>query len=537
MLVRLVILALFTVVAGILAWRSDREFTSLYNGFVWGTLVVGYGLTIVFARLQPRVRDLDRFAWFQTTTDIVLTAVVVQMSGGTDSGFVSLYLIAVLGAATMGGVRQTWAAAGACLIIYGTTSASEVLGIFGPLSQGQTTQALMPLEAGVTFARTGAALVGVAVLSSFLNKQLASSNIQVGDLRALNENILRSLPSGLVATDIEDRVIYFNPIARAVLDLTDDDLRLPVGELLPGVEPHLRAATAGPRGSTGPHGRSELQLTTRAGHRLFVGLSCSILRDGQGEPAGTLINFQDVTRMHELAEQVRRGERLAAVGGLAASVAHEIRNPLAAISGSAELLTTAPLENDDARLVKIIARESTRLSGLIADMLAFTRPRKPQRAEVALERVVRETLENFRADPANANVETELFAFEAPPVRVDPAQLSQVLWNLLRNAAEAMEGHGYIELRVRSRADDQVELLVVDEGPGIPPEELDRVFDPFFTTKERGTGFGLAIVHRVIEDNGGSVEVDSTPGEGTTFTLRFPTTKSVHAEESEPLDR
>ncbi len=533
MLVRLVMLALFTVVAGILAWRSDREFTSLYHGFVWGTLVVGYGLTIIFARLLPRVRDLDRFAWLQTTTDIVLAAVVVQMSGGTDSGFVSLYLIAVLGAATMGGVRETWAAAGACLLIYGTTSAAEALTILEPLSLGRGTRALLPLEAGVTFARTGAALIGVAVLSSFLNKQLASSTIQVGDLRAMNENILRSLPSGLVATDIEDRVIYFNPIARAILDLTDEDLRLPVGELLPGIEPRLRAATAGPRGSTGPHGRSELQLTTRAGQRVFVGLSCSILRDGQGEPVGKLINFQDVTRMHELAEQVRRGERLAAVGGLAASVAHEIRNPLAAISGSAELLTTAPLEHDDARLVKIIARESTRLSGLIADMLAFTRPRKPQRAEVALERVARETLENFRADPTNENVDVELFASEAPPVRVDPAQLSQVLWNLLRNAAEAMEGRGYIELRIRARDDEHVELLVTDEGPGIPSEQVDRVFDPFFTTKERGTGFGLAIVHRVIEDNGGSVELSSTPGEGTTFALRFPSADGAPPSESD----
>lgn len=521
MLVRLVMLALFTGVAAILAWRRNLEFTSLYQTFVWGTLVVGYGLTIVFARLLPRVRDLDRFAWVQTTTDIVLAAVVVQMSGGTESGFVSLYLIAVLGAATMAGVRETWAAAGACALIYGTTSVCEVLGVLEPMWLGETTHALPPTEAAATVARTLAGLAGVTVLSSFLNKQLASSTLQVVDLRALNENILRSLDSGLVATDTDDRVIYINPAARSMLGLHDEDLQRPVGELLPGVEACIQASAARLRG-TGPHGRSELALTTRDGVRVHVGLSCSTLLDGQGQPVGQLVNFQDVTREHELAEQVKRGERLAAVGGLAASVAHEIRNPLAAISGSAELLSATPLESDDARLVKIIARESTRLSGLITDMLAFTRPRKPQRTQVLLERVARESLENFRADPANAEIEVELFAVESPPVRVDPAQLSQVLWNLLRNAAEAMNGRGTIELRVRPRPEqDEVELTVSDEGPGIPPAQIDRVFDPFFTTKEGGTGFGLAIVHRVVADNGGIVELSSAPGERTTFSLRF----------------
>jgi len=531
MLVRLVMLALFTAVAGILAWQSNRDFTSLYHGFVWGTLVVGYGLTIVFARLLPRARDLDRFAWMQTTTDIVLAAVVVQMSGGTDSGFVLLYLIAVLGAATMAGVRETWAAMGACALIFGTTSAAEALGFLEPMSLGEPIRALPPMEAAAIFARTSAALVGVAVLSSFLNKQLASSTLQVGDLRALNENILRSLPSGLIATDTADRTVYFNPVAREILGLHDDDVRRPVDELLPGVEPLLRGpAPVGARGDT------ELTVETRRGARLHVRLSCSALRDGRGQPLGQLVNFQDVTRVHELAERVRRGERLAAVGGLAASVAHEIRNPLAAISGSAELLATAPLEHDDARLLSIIRRESSRLSELINDMLAFTRPRPPQPAEVMLERLAREAVENFRADPANAEIEVELFATEAPMVRADPAQLSQVLWNLLRNAAEAMHARGYVELRVSAPADaTHVELSVRDEGPGIPAEQQARVFDPFFTTKEGGTGFGLAIVHRVVEDNGGTIELDSRASVGTTFRLRFPAADGASSLDGDDL--
>jgi two-component system, NtrC family, sensor histidine kinase PilS len=230
--------------------------------------------------------------------------------------------------------------------------------------------------------------------------------------------------------------------------------------------------------------------------------------------------------MHELAEQVRRGERLAAVGGLAASVAHEIRNPLAAISGSAELLGSIAVQDDDARLLSIIRRESARLSALVTDMLAFTRPRPPQRARVSLGRVAHEALEHFRADRANAGLQLRIEVDDVPDAEVDAAQLAQVLWNLLRNAAEAMGGQGEVKLEVHARLDrgqePEVELSVIDEGPGIPEEQLDRIFDPFFTTKERGTGFGLAIVHRIVQDNGGTIELSSTPGRGTTFRLRFP---------------
>jgi two-component system sensor histidine kinase PilS (NtrC family) len=369
-------------------------------------------------------------------------------------------------------------------------------------------------------ARTLAGLLGVTVLSTFLGKQLASSTLQVGDLRAMNENILRSLTSGLVGVDNEARVIYWNAAGRALLGLRDDDLGRPVGELLPGVEPRLRAASDG---RSEPHERGELEVRTRAGALLHLGLHSSPLLDGRGHPIGQLINFQDVTRLHELAEQVRRSERLAAVGGLAASVAHEIRNPLAAISGSAELLGSVALQDDDVRLLSIIRRESTRLSGLVTDMLAFTRPRKPQRGRVSLPRLAREALEHFRADPANAGLVLELEAHEVPEVEVDAAQLAQVLWNLLRNAAEAMGGRGTITLDVRARPEHgEVELAVSDEGPGIPEDQLERIFDPFFTTKERGTGFGLAIVHRIVQDNGGAIELSSTLGQGTSFRLRFP---------------
>ena len=526
MLFRLAMLTGFTVLAGVMFYTRGEEYETVYAGFVWATLAAGYGATIVFARMLSRVRDLDRFAAIQTSTDIVFAAVVVQMSGGVDSGFVTLYLIAVLGAATMGGPRHTWAAALACGVIYVVMSTLELAQIVVPPIDDWA--ALPPRAHWSAVARTLAGLIGVAVLSSYLNAQLATSVTEVGKLRALNENIVRSLGSGLLTVDMDGRLAYFNPTARAILGLDDADIGRRATDVLSGIQ------------IGDSEERQELVLRTEQRGSVRIGLSSSPLVDEQNERVGYVINFQDLTRLHELAQRVRRNERLAALGGLAASVAHEIRNPLAAISGSAELLASLPLEDDDARLLSVIRRESHRLSRLVDDLLAFTRPRPPQTRPVDLAQATREACDAIRTDPAVAEIAIRHKVrgpTDGPPPKaeLDPAQLSQVLWNLLRNAAEALGGKGTILVRV-TPGEDEHAIEVIDDGPGIQPDDLERVFDPFFTTKEAGTGFGLAIAHRVVEDNGGTIACRSVPGEGSTFTLRFPRWSATRAEDSGVLE-
>jgi two-component system sensor histidine kinase PilS (NtrC family) len=526
MLFRLAMLTGFTVLAGVMFYARPEEYDNIYAGFVWATLVAGYATTILFARMLPRVRDLDRFAAVQTSTDIVLAAVVVQMSGGVDSGFVTLYLIAVLGAATMGGPQHTWAAALACGVIYVVMSTLEFTeAVVPPIDDW----APLPSRAHwAAVARMLAGLIGVAVLSSYLNAQLATSVTEVGKLRALNENIVRSLNSGLVTVDMEGRLAYFNPTARSILGLDDADIGRLASDVLPGIQIGVGEE------------RQELVLSTDQRGAVRIGLSSSPLVDESDEAVGHVINFQDLTRLHELAQRVRRNERLAALGGLAASVAHEIRNPLAAISGSAELLASLSLENDDARLLSVIRRESHRLSRLVDDLLAFTRPRPPQTRPVDLAQATREACDAIRTDPAVAEIgihhEVRGDSDDEPPrSELDAAQLSQVLWNLLRNAAEALGGKGTITVVV-TRDEDEHTIEVRDDGPGISPEHLERIFDPFFTTKEAGTGFGLAIAHRVVEDNGGTIACRSTLGEGSTFTLRFPRYDPLQPEDSGVLE-
>jgi two-component system sensor histidine kinase PilS (NtrC family) len=223
-----------------------------------------------------------------------------------------------------------------------------------------------------------------------------------------------------------------------------------------------------------------------------------------------------------MEQTVKLSERLAAVGGLAAGVAHELRNPLASISGSIELLKNVKgLGAEDQSLMDIVIREVDRLNGLVTELVDFARPREPLALKTDLAALLGETVRVFRQDRTKPGISV---AFTLPPggleVSVDPDQIRQVVWNLLRNAAEAMPDGGEIKVEL-SRQPDGVEVAVADSGVGIAPPDLERIFEPFFTTKTRGTGLGLALVHRIVTEHGGALAVDSQIGRGTRVSFRL----------------
>jgi two-component system sensor histidine kinase PilS (NtrC family) len=237
-----------------------------------------------------------------------------------------------------------------------------------------------------------------------------------------------------------------------------------------------------------------------------------------------VINFQDLTELRRMEHEVRRAERMATVGQLAAGVAHEIRNPLASISGSVELLRQGPqLTGDDRALMEIVTREIDRLNGLISQLLEYASPRPRQVVDFDLAVLLEETVRVFQQDKNFAEVEVTLSGTGAPvPIAADPAKVRQVAWNLLRNGAEAAaQGGRHVHLSVAADADAAV-IEIDDDGPGIPADLAPRIFDPFFTTKKRGTGLGLATCHAIVTEHGGSIEVASEAGKGTRFSVRLP---------------
>jgi two-component system sensor histidine kinase PilS (NtrC family) len=293
--------------------------------------------------------------------------------------------------------------------------------------------------------------------------------------------------------------------------------------------------------------RARMLFKNRDGATLHLGLARSILREADGSAAGHVVIFQDVTQVVEMEGQLRRTERLAAIGQLSAAIAHEIRNPLAAISGSIQMLRSgsrSAADEDQVRLMEIVLRETERLNGLITDFLQYARPAPPKLERVALEPLVRDLVEMFETARSGAAPLTVRVAIPVGlAVQADASQLRQLLWNLCLNAAQAMPSGGRLSIEAsparvagttaqgrssgdRNGAEEEgvpyVELAVIDTGVGIPPEALDRVFDPFFTTRREGSGLGLATVHRIVEAHGGSLRVESAPGMGTTFRLRWP---------------
>ena len=280
----------------------------------------------------------------------------------------------------------------------------------------------------------------------------------------------------------------------------------------------------------------------RQGAERYLGVAAYVLRDADGVSGGRVLIFQDVTEVVEMEAELRRSERLAAVGELSASIAHEIRNPLAAISGSIQMLRneSGALGGDAAaRLMKIVLRETDRLNLLITDFLRYARPGPLQLEPVVVRDAVSEMLEVF-APALPDGVEVVAEVEEGLTVHADAAQLRQLLWNLVLNAVQAMPDGGELTIRAAVMPEEApqearserrnmgeaksawAELSVRDKGTGIPAELVDRIFDPFFTTKPQGSGLGLAMVHRIVEEHGGSLGVKSVVGRGTEMRVRLP---------------
>jgi two-component system sensor histidine kinase PilS (NtrC family) len=269
-----------------------------------------------------------------------------------------------------------------------------------------------------------------------------------------------------------------------------------------------------------------------------LGVTVSDLRN-EGEITGVIGIFQDLTQIREMEEEIRRKEQLATIGELAAGMAHEIRNPLASLSGSMQVLSKEPLLDEEHKtLMQIALRETERLDTIITGFLRYARPAPPNRKECNLHDLLLETIHFFKQAPEyRTNIEILFHHDEKELIApVDPDQMKQVFWNLSINAVQAMPQGGTLRVTVRrgkgtmrsTRGEETsfLQVLFRDSGEGITRGNLEKIFYPFFTTKDQGSGLGLAIVHRIIEEHGGKIEVESTRGKGTTFIVSLPSQRS-----------
>ena len=505
---------------------------------------VGYGLVL------PRIRRKQRFAVINIATDIIIVSALVFFSGGRDSVFTFLYVLVAVYGATLFQRSGALISGGVSALAYGIVlMASQP----GWNAEGGAWPVLLTVWA----VQAGAVLL-VAALSSFLAADLRQTR-EVLDQRTsdlhrlqnLHRRSVESMMTGLLTVDPEGRVTSFNPEAGRITGLDSSSvLGRDIEDVLPGVRSKaiVYAADGG-----GTKARARMRHRNARGEELHLGVVAYVLRDDGGHPRGHVVVFQDVTQVVAMEHDLRRSERLAAVGQLSASIAHEIRNPLAAISGAIQTLSQVQGEfggsGEAKRLVDIAVCEAERLNQLISDFLTYARPEPCNPEPVGVAEAVAGVLalfESVRPDRVNVDVSVEA----GLGVHADPAQFRQVLWNLVLNASQAMPEGGSLHIsaselddevpqagrlsrrngglgesrtgRGHRSEDRRVEIVIADEGVGVPAEAVDQIFEPFFTTKRGGSGLGLATVHRIVEDHGGNIHVDSAEDAGTMIRVQFP---------------
>jgi two-component system sensor histidine kinase PilS (NtrC family) len=496
-----------TVVLGLSVWLLLRGQTPARSA-VWlqsSIIAATYLASIVFGVLLTRGLSPKRVARPMLATDLVLTSALVYLTGGAQSPYTFLYALTIVAAGALSYRR------GAVV----TTVSSLASFVAIALLAWNRDQSGLELVRAVGI--NAAALIGVGALSFIFGDQLqksadtlATTRRAAADLLTLHQDIVRSLSSGLITTSPDGIVLTTNQSAANILRMTPGKL---IGRQIDTVMPGIAQVTK----------RADLTVAT-TDDEIVVGATVSPLRDVHDHIVGRVINFQDLTELKRLEAHARRTERMATVGQLAAGVAHEIRNPMASISGSIELLRQSPQTSDDDRqLMTIVHREVQRLNALIGDLLDYANPRAKQPVDFDLGTLVEETVQVARGDKNFADVEVTASAEHPLPIHADPAKLRQVVWNLIRNAADAASTGGK-HVRVEARkTTDGATVLVEDDGPGIPENLVGRIFDPFVTTKQKGTGLGLATCHTIVTEHGGRIDVETEVGKGTKMIVRIPT--------------
>jgi two-component system sensor histidine kinase PilS (NtrC family) len=503
-------------------------------------LLIGltYFLNILWALA---LRWAERFRWLvdvQLACDALIVSGFIAVTGGITSYFSALYVLPIAAASSVQFRRGGLMIAILSALIYVGLVLVQYFNLANMLGLRWLDQEIIlppPRMAAYTAALNVFLFFMIALLSGSLadrlrraGDRLERASSQIADLQAFNQHVIDSLTSGLATTDLEGRILTFNRAAEIITGhpalavigrRIDEVLDLPAN-----VVADLNAASDMGRGR-----RIETSYRTGDSRQIDLGFTAAHLYTPGGN-AGMLFSFQDVTDIKRLERDARLRQRLAAVGEMAAGIAHEIRNPLASMSGSIQILRQElPLSEEQAQLMDIVLRESERLNDTIRSFLAYARPQRFSIARLDVRRVLndaalllRNSAEVHEGHVIDVQVPPSEVAFEA-----DENQIRQIVWNLATNGLRAMKSGG--RLRLGARVDpaagshpESIVLDVADEGVGIPAEELDAIFQPFRGTFSKGTGLGLAIVHRIVSDYGGEIQVSSTPGRGTTVSVRLP---------------
>ncbi len=523
------------------------------------TLVLAYLFCIVYAILLKVKINLFVVSSLQVAGDLLVVAGIIFSTGGIESPFSFLYSLVIIATSAMLPRAATYLVASIAGISYGLLLDLEYYDVLQPVYL--FAKAPVSNEGGYVFYIIFLNIVSyyaVAFLSSLLShrlnlikEQLLLTSSHLEKLQAFHKDVVQNMENGLLTADLNGRITSMNPAAGRILNHPENEALgkacfeiLPISTLQKFFLKH---------GARLPADYIEETLIRNDGSQIHLGVKMSRLTSRPGprvdaETQGYIVAFEDVTQVREMKDKMAQSEQLAAVGKFSAGLAHEIRNPLASISGSIQVLKKdLNLEGPNRTLMDIVLKETQRLDRIVSDFLHFANPRKDRPIRMDMVELVREVIALLKN---SSEYQSSLDVLFQPgggdySIHLDEQQIKQMVWNLCLNAMQAMDFSGVLKIDLQSADSFQhgafkakqpgLVLFVEDSGCGIPPASLKTIFDPFYTTKENGVGLGLARVKQIVERNEGYIGIDSEVGRGTRFTLYFPRRKEEPEPEQEAL--
>ena len=482
-------------------------------------MVLWFVLSLFFLFLVSVWNEHRLQAILQVLADLAMVTLVVHLTGGIDSSLNFLYPLVIVVACML--LPRVWGYLSAALafILFGTVLELDYYLVIPSYSTSHPKLKALQVVIFVNLF----AYFAIAYLAGLLMSKLRQVDVQLKDasgalenLQALHENIVQSMSGGVITTGLDGRITLVNRAAQQLLEISETQLRgRSVGDLFQDPLPHFGVARGG----------AEVRYVTVNGFRKTFRVSVSALAVSARGDLGFVYSFDDLTEIRRLEREVRMQDRLAAVGRLAAAIAHEIRNPLTSIAGSVSMLSEAPsLNSEERHLLQIVIRESDRLNNIITDFLAYSRGKQYRFERVNLVPLLEDTLTllEHRLIAENAGITIERsFAKSEAWVLADGDMLKQVFWNFCENAVRAMKKKGGILTVALAERGPHWEMSFADTGPGLNPQQTEKIFEPFQSNFEGGTGLGLAIVYQIVQAHEGKVWARSEVGKGTSFVVRL----------------
>ncbi len=523
------LMVIFVLLVASWVWNSGRLVLSIekYPRGLLLVFLISVGLTIAYFFI---LRLSKNYLWqvrIQFLLDAFLITWLVWRTGDLTSPYIPLYIVTIAASSVFVSSRGTLLIAAICAFLFLSLSASTTLSLLESYGTSTESSRLVQILAFHLLA-----FLVVGLLASRLSKssasgeQLKETTKTLANLRVLHERIVESIRSGLITTDLEGNIYTFNQTAAEITGHKADEMRgKSIYSLFGNIKmPIADSLDATEVGDQPP--RFQTDLITPDGFAVHVGYGISPLFSEIGEKTGLILTFQDLTDIRSMEESVRRKDRLAAVGRVAAGLAHEIRNPLGAMRGAIQVLQlNTPPESSNASLMDIVLRESDRLNNIITNFLSYARPRVSNFSETDVRQAISDTFILLKHSPEIE--EHHILEADLPeyPVTIsaDQTQLKQIFWNLARNAVGAMPNGGSLKIRLEQLNPKRIKIVFTDTGAGMSANQVERLFEPFSVSTTGGTGLGLSIVYQIVRDHNGTINIRSLENEGTTITVELPT--------------